>query len=335
MFLRISMLLGVTALVCLCCNRPKPGAWVLSAAIALLGIAASPWTARQLLGPLQDPHLPSRPPEWGERNAILVLGGGNARLGGEERPSLFGLGRVLEGARLYRQCVQGGRSCKVIVSGGAPRGRGATESQVYAARLQDLGVAREDLVLESRSRNTFQNAQFSAPLLRGGHFDRVVLVSSGLHLNRSLRFLAHFGIDAQPVAGDLLQPSAGLTPSGYDLALAELALKEHWGRLQLRLFNALGWNPPAQGRVEPAAPLPALKPAAEYAPPSVPWSIGLRPILPGFPARADAQEALAALAQGDGQALDRARLPGAIHVQATDASGGPQLVGDPGVRVSG
>ena len=134
----------------------------------------------------------------------------------------------------------------MLASGGDPRGLGAPEGATYGRRLVELGVAREDLILEARSRNTFQNAQFSAPILRQYAFDKVVLVTSGFHLTRAQLFLAHFGIRAQPVAGDLVQPVGSWVPSAYNLALADMALNEYWGRLQYRLYNWTGRNPQAE-----------------------------------------------------------------------------------------
>jgi uncharacterized SAM-binding protein YcdF (DUF218 family) len=71
----------------------------------------------------------------------------------------------------------------------------------------------------------------------------VVLVTSGFHLTRAQLYLSHFGIRAQPVAGDLVRPVGSWVPSGYSLALAEMALNEDWGRWQYRYCNWTGKNP--------------------------------------------------------------------------------------------
>ena len=237
----------VLALLFLVLKRSRIGFATLLAAVLLFWLSASSLLASWLLGPLQKPYVPAVRPAWGPRNAILVLGGGNLRVGGEVRPTLLGNGRILEAAKLYRDCRSKGFECKVLVSGGDPRGLGASEGAGYARCLEDLGVAREDLIQEDRSRNTFQNAQFSAPLLKAGGYDRVLLVSSGFHLTRAQLYLAHFGVRAQPMAGDLVQPLGTWAPSAYNLAMADMALNEYWGRILYRLYNGTGRNPGREG----------------------------------------------------------------------------------------
>ena len=241
----LSAILGLLllALLLLLMKKPRAGFGFLSVGILLFWLSASSCLSSWLLGPLQKPYVPAQGVQWGRRNAILVLGGGSLSFGGEVRPTLLGNGRILEAARLYRECRSEGFACKVLVSGGDPRRIGSTEAAGYGQCLVELGVARQDLVQENRSRNTFQNAQFSAPLLKAGDYDRVILVTSGFHLTRAQLFLSHFGIQAQPVAGDLVYPAGSWVPSGYNLAMADMALNEYWGRLLYRFYNWTGRNP--------------------------------------------------------------------------------------------
>jgi uncharacterized SAM-binding protein YcdF (DUF218 family) len=241
LFTVLGLLMLALALILL--KKSRTGLACLAGGILLLWLATSSLLGSWLLRPLQGPYLPARGPVWGRRNAILVLGGGNLAFQGEVMPTLVGNGRILEAARLYRECRAQGLACKVVVSGGDPGRIGTTEAAAYGERLIALGVAGEDLIRENRSRNTFQNAQFSAPLLKAGGYDQVVLVTSGFHLTRSLLYLSHFGIQAQPVAGDLILPLGSWVPSGYNLAMADMALNEYWGRFQYRFYNWTGRNP--------------------------------------------------------------------------------------------
>jgi uncharacterized SAM-binding protein YcdF (DUF218 family) len=95
-------------------------------------------------------------------------------------------GRTRHGARLYRE----GRVPRLLVTGGGTLARARPE----AARMRDLalrlGVPEGDLLVESRSNNTFANARYSLDLLREvGLLDRigtVLLVSSEWHMRRVL-----------------------------------------------------------------------------------------------------------------------------------------------------
>src|SRR5437867_9709697 len=108
------------------------------------------------------------------------------------------------------------KPCTVIVSGGDPHGLGVSEANVYGAVLVKIGVDPADLVIEGRSLNTWQNAQFCAAWLNGHPQDQVVLVTSGFHLRRSILYFAHFGIHALPARADYVDAPMHLLPQAYN-----------------------------------------------------------------------------------------------------------------------
>ncbi|MFC5435135.1 YdcF family protein [Rhodanobacter umsongensis] len=217
---------------------------------ALLALAAILWLAIGcgpvpiwLLGHLQSLPAAEAPIAWGQRNAIVLLGAGAVRTGeGQLEPKLSAYGRIGKAAMLYRACRQSGRLCKVEVSGGDARRLGESEAAVYADDLRQLGVDPADLLLESRSMNTWQNAQFSAPLLKSLGVDRVWLVSSGFHLRRGMLYFAHFGIQAIPVRTDYVDGEMSWLPLAYNFTMADVALHEYTGIARYRVYNAMGWN---------------------------------------------------------------------------------------------
>jgi len=204
-----------------------------SALVLLLAAGCGPlpiW----LLAQLQSGRSAAAPIEWGQRNAIVLLGAGTVRAAGsgEVEASLFAYGRIGKAAELYRACRQAGRECKVEVSGGDALGLGRPEAAVYAA----------DLLLEPRSMNTWQNAQFSGPLLKAYAADRVLLVSSAYHLRRGMLYFAHFGIPVVPVPADHVDGVLSWLPLSYNFAMADLALHEYTGIARYHVYNAMGWN---------------------------------------------------------------------------------------------
>lgn len=213
------------------------------AVILLLAVGCGPvpiW----LLTRLQSPYAAERPVAWGQRNAIVLLGAGTVRVAdtGEVEASLFAYGRIGRAAALYRDCRQAGRECKIEVSGGDARGLGQSEAAIYAGNLQQLGVDHADLLLEPRSMNTWQNAQFSGPLLKAYGADRVLLVSSGFHLRRGMLYFTHFGIQATPVRADYVSGVASWEPLSYNFTMADLALHEYTGIARYHWYNMMGWN---------------------------------------------------------------------------------------------
>jgi uncharacterized SAM-binding protein YcdF (DUF218 family) len=161
---------------------------------------------------------------------------------GEVEASLFAYGRIRKAAELYCECRHAGRECKVEVSGGDAERLGKSEAAVYADDLRQLGVDPADLLLESRSMNTWQNAQFSGPLLRAWGADRVLLVTSGFHLRRSMLYFTHFGIQPTPVRADYLDGKMSWLPLSSNFSMTDVALHEYAGIARYHWYNAMGWN---------------------------------------------------------------------------------------------
>ena len=227
--------------------RRGRGGWVFygSAFVLFVASGCGPLPA-WLLTHLQAPYATRPTVTWASRNAIVVLGVGTSRVAvtGQVVPTVFAGGRLAEGYTLYRDCKQHGNDCKLIVTGGDPFRNGVTEAAAYGEVLLGMGVDRNDLMLETRSLNTWQNAQFVQPMLKTYAPQRVVLVSSAVHLPRAQKFFEHFGIDALPVRADYVDARMTWFPNGWNMSLTEFALHEYLGVLTYHMYNALGWNAP-------------------------------------------------------------------------------------------
>ena len=212
--------------------------------LLFLGIGCGP-VPRFLVRSLQGAYYVDPVIEWAPRNVIVLLGGGTVHPGDEPlQPQFDADGRVMRAAQLYNACKLAGQDCHLLVTGGDSQTHGEPESVVYARALRRLGVAEADLTLETRSMSTWQNAQFSRPLLAAYAPQHVVLVTSGIHLQRSLLYFAHFGITPQPVAGDWVRANRLFVPVAWNFVLADLTLHEYLGILRYRVYNAMGWNAP-------------------------------------------------------------------------------------------
>ena len=89
----------------------------------------------------------------------------------------------------------------------------------------------QDIVLESESVNTHDNAVFSARLLQAKKLQRVLLVTSAFHMRRALGAFLAQGVDAVPAPTDF-QRIAGRSlfmpglPAVSNLARTTYALHE-------------------------------------------------------------------------------------------------------------
>jgi uncharacterized SAM-binding protein YcdF (DUF218 family) len=198
----------------------------------------------ELLRELQGGYEAEPIQAWQPRVAIIVLGAGVQRVpgaSGVEVP-LFAFGRVTKGLELYLQCKRAAKACALVVSGGDPLQIGVSEAKVYGDALLKWGVDPSDLVLEGRSLNTWQNAQYCAAWLDEHPEDQVVLVTSGFHLRRAVLYFEHFGVRVLPVRSDFESAEVRAWPLAQNFLLLDLALHEYAGLWRTRIYNVLGWN---------------------------------------------------------------------------------------------
>src|SRR4051794_6385647 len=178
----LSFLLIVVVLLLLC-KRFQAAILCLILSCLLLLLVGQGWMPNLLLRKLQSVP-PLAEPEWEDRNAIVVLGVGAVRWPDSAFLASHPLGfsRLYEAVRLYRKCNQAGKLCSVLASGGDPGKNGTSEAEVMKRELTEVGVPASDILIEKNSNNTFQNAQFSSEILHSQRFEKVVLVTSGVHL---------------------------------------------------------------------------------------------------------------------------------------------------------
>ncbi len=107
--------------------------------------------------------------------------------------------RLTEPVILYKK----GIVKKLLISGGSgsifpPYSKEAT----YVRRFWlDMGIPDKDILIESESRNTIENAQFSKEIIHKKGFKTVLLITSALHMPRSKYIFNKMGllVDIYPV----------------------------------------------------------------------------------------------------------------------------------------
>lgn len=120
----------------------------------------------------------------GKADAIVVPGAGVI---GECVPNHYATGRVRMAVRLWRQQ----RAPVIVFSGGTGGSCPVAEAMAHAA--VEMGVPADSIRLERASRSTQENAELSAPLLRGWGAERLLLVTDRLHMKRVTAVFSHFG----------------------------------------------------------------------------------------------------------------------------------------------
>ncbi len=106
------------------------------------------------------------------------------------------------------------------------------------SRLVSLGVPRDRVLLETRSRNTRENAVDSSRVLTERGFRSVLLVTSAAHVERAVGCFRRLGIRPDVLAiEDEPELPPRLLPRRAALALSEDMLHEVVGRVVYRLVG--------------------------------------------------------------------------------------------------
>ena len=182
-------------------GSPHPRRWIIVTAIvySVLGCYALSYATGRLLvaglRPFTKADMPSGP------TAIVVLGSGtfsardwdNGRLDVPDRASAS---RVLEAFRVFKMTD----AAWVIASGGlvAPSEFDEPNGRTMRDALARLGVPESRLLLETGSRNTHDEAVIVREMLNTLSVQHVILVTSDIHMRRSLGTFRAQGIAAVP-----------------------------------------------------------------------------------------------------------------------------------------
>jgi uncharacterized SAM-binding protein YcdF (DUF218 family) len=175
-------------------RRPRAARWLLGISVLLTYLSSTPAVADRLMQLIRvEAQAPVNRPQ-----AIVILGGGrdvsfdNAGKFSAAFSSADAIGRLLAGARLQRAT-----GLPILVTGGSVGQAGPPEAQVMRDSLiRDFGVPVR--WTESASRNTVENARFSAPTLHAAGISTIYLVTSAYHLRRARMLFVAQGFAVAP-----------------------------------------------------------------------------------------------------------------------------------------
>ncbi len=219
--------------------------------LVLLLVFGNEWVSHRLLSSLEWQYLPAD--EVPQAQAIVLLGGGTRpHLPPRPMSEMNEAGdRIGYAAKLYKEA----KAPFIVVSGGFIDFFGSTVPEADAMKelLMALGVPEEDIVLESQSRNTYENALYVREIANEQGFNQILLVTSGMHMPRSVAifekqdfvvipapadFLATWGEEGRTteigVGGWLLK----IIPSSERLDYSTRALREYIGTF---VYWMQGW----------------------------------------------------------------------------------------------
>jgi len=247
--LGLAVILLVAAL--LLRRYPRWGQICLLASLGILLVASNTWVPTALTRALEWQYLSLE--SYPQTEVIVVLGGSTASAQYPRQiVEISGAGnRLLYAAHLYHD----GIAPNLLLTGGTIDWMNEREppARDMAEILRMLGVPENALWYETESRNTYENARFTRQILSEKGIDRIILVTSAMHMPRAAALFEKQGFEVISAPTDynvtqadwerLWEPNLttqlfNLLPSVGNLSDTTSALKEYIGIL---IYGLRGW----------------------------------------------------------------------------------------------
>jgi uncharacterized SAM-binding protein YcdF (DUF218 family) len=211
----------------LCLVTGFAGLWLMSLPITV------EWTSK-----LIERDAALMPGEWAQlarrADAIVIIGAGRGwndpAWGGVDQPSPLAMERMRYAARLAKAS-----GLPVLASGGVPHGEAFSEADMMADSLV-ADFVQPVRWREARSRTTWENALYSAQILRAEGVERVVLVTQAWHMSRARWCFEQAGLQVVAAPVGFLgvpngRPFGGWLPESLAFWQSSLLLNEAAGLL--------------------------------------------------------------------------------------------------------
>jgi uncharacterized SAM-binding protein YcdF (DUF218 family) len=209
---------------------PRLARWLIAVAALLLLVLAMPAVAGTMLCALER-NLPMTPPADKPPGAIVILGAEVTHTGGAQAGATVGpmtLERLRAGAALQRKT-----QLPILVAGGVI---GDDPPPVAVLMRDSLAEDFQVPVLwtEDSSRDTWENAQNSAAILRAAGIGSIYLVTHPWHEHRALVAFAATGLTVTAAPTPLDRPA---TPIFWDF----VPRAHSWETSYYALHEWIGW----------------------------------------------------------------------------------------------
>lgn len=238
-------ILIVGLLLLLFTRKQRTGKIILSVGIILFTLLSYPALSNTFLRRLEYQYPPLISTETSDFAAgevqpqvrwIVVLGGGHIsdpKIPVTSQLSGASLVRLIEAIRLHNQIP----GSKLILSEGKVFDS-VPGAETMAEVAKALGVKQEDLILESESRDTIDEARIIKSIVGN---DKFILVTSASHMPRSMGMFKKLGMQPIPApTGYIMKEKQGISPGDFfpssdELRKAEGVIYEYLGLLLAKL----------------------------------------------------------------------------------------------------
>jgi len=245
---------GLVGAILLATRFARLGRILVVASVVLLAVCGFSPLGNWLLYPLEQ-----RFPPWdaarGAPDGIIVLGASiDADISAARGIAVVRSApdRIIAAAALAHRYP----NARIVFSGGSANllANDAREADYAGAIFESLGIAKSRLIMERRSRNTQENAEFSKALVAPKDGERWLLVTSAFHMPRSIGLFRKAGFAVEPYPVDWRvggrEDFFSFADIGVDgLSRMDVAVREWIGLVAYRL----------SGKIDELLPGPAAK----------------------------------------------------------------------------
>jgi len=175
-------------------KRRKTGLSLVAVGLGTLYLLSLDPVANLLLKPLENsaPPLQQLPEAV---DAVVVPGGGSVDLAPSGAPSVPNAEtwtRLIKGIEIARKL-----NVPLVLTGGngEPFAVRLNDAEVMAEAAYGLGMPRQQVIVENRSRNTLENSHAVRSIVKG---DRIILATSAYYMKRAVRLFNKRGFTVLP-----------------------------------------------------------------------------------------------------------------------------------------
>lgn len=226
-------LVGVAGLMLLYWRCYRLAGCLLGLATLWVALCATPAFAGWLQRGLERSYPARSIDVYPRADAIVVLGGGKLPPLGQHWTADVGDAQTTR-LGFGLQLLRSERADLIVVVG-------ADQALKMAERLHQQGVSARAIRIEARSENTHENAVNAAALLRTAGLQRILLVTSSIHMPRALASFTREGLTVIPApvpSAAAAAPSPAWLPRLAALRMSTRCLHE---RVGLWVYRLWGW----------------------------------------------------------------------------------------------
>lgn len=198
----VIVVLGLLGVLLIGGRLSQLGVRLAAASVLLIAVCGFSPLGTALLLPLENRFAPWNPAH-GPPDGIIVLGGAfdNAVSGARADLALNDAAeRMTSAVALARRFP----AAKIVFSGGYGElfPEGPSEGELALRLFERLGIERDRIRVEDRSRNTVENAVFSKALVAPKPGERWLLITSAHHMPRAVGAFRRSGFEVEPYPVD-------------------------------------------------------------------------------------------------------------------------------------